>query len=198
MTTIVYNRMTQAFFERTGAVTINLTNIFSSRRTNLEKELSKVHAGTRVIVEFGGDNCRFNWKNISRNVNGIHLPKTSIEDFHDAYMNAISAIRAKGGCPVLLGLAPIDSERYFNYIADGKNREKIISWLGGNYLYLANIHSQYVEEVKRIAEVSESGYIDTASIFRKSSDYNLYLSEDGISLSQAGYLRVQALVQDAI
>ncbi|MCF0174126.1 MAG: SGNH/GDSL hydrolase family protein [Bacteroidales bacterium] len=195
MTTIAYNRMTKAFFERTGAVTINLTKLLT-RRSRLEKELAQIHAGAKVIIEFGGDNCRFDWKNIARNVNGIHLPKTSIEEFHSTYKKVIDVVKEKGAVPVLLGLAPIDSEKYFSFIKDAKRREQITSWLGGNYLYLANIHEKYVQEVKRIAKQEEAEYVDVASIFRTSADFDKYLEKDGISLNKAGYLRVQGLVQD--
>lgn len=200
MTTIAYNRMREAFFQRTGAVTINLSkisrNIFS-RRSRLEKELSHVHAGDKVIIEFGGDDCRFNWKKIARNVNGIHMPKTSVEKFHSSYTKVIEAVRAKGATPILLGLAPIDSEKYFSYIAHGQGREKIISWLGGNYLYLANIHQQYVDEVENIANETGCKYIDITGIFRTNADFDRNLENDGISLSQTGYLRVQTLIQES-
>lgn len=80
-------------------------------------------------MEFGGNDCDFNWKEISEKPLEMHKPKTQIEDFVKIHTETIDKIKAMGKIPVMLSLPPIDAEKYFSRISKGLNAENILKWL---------------------------------------------------------------------
>ena len=64
-----------------------------------------------VVMEFGGNDCDWNWAEISENPNGEYLPKSTIKEFVEVYSMLIERLKNTGKEPVLLSLPPIDSIR---------------------------------------------------------------------------------------
>lgn len=138
------------------------------------------------IIEFGGNAFIYNWANIASNACGLHLPKVSVDDFRKYYKKEIREARKKGQQPVILGLPTIDTQKYFDYIAKGRNSEEILSWLGGSHVYIANIYEIYRSELRNIAEEEQVSLIEIAPQMRRESNFSELLSEDGIHLSTTG------------
>ena len=150
--------------------------------------------GEYVILEFGGNDCDFNWKEIAERPDDVHLPMSTIADFTKIYTYMINEIKSMGKTPVLLSLPPIDSARYFRHISRGISGENIMKWLCGDRQYITNWHERYNIEVFKLAIANEVPVIDITSVFLEKKNYSYYLCEDGIHPNKKGH----KLIADAI
>ena len=83
----------------------------------LEKDLARrsVPEGV-VLLEFGGNDCDFDWTAISQQPELDREPNTAIDRFSALYHRAIRLVREAGNIPVLANLPPISSEKYLRWI----------------------------------------------------------------------------------
>lgn len=139
-----------------------------------------------VVLEFGGNDCDFNWREVSETPDGLHLPKTPLDEFERRYMDIFEEIRAKGGTPVLLSLPPIESNRYFRWISQGLNADNILHWLGDVHR-IYRYHELYNMAVCRLAIKEQVPLIDIRSAFLLDRNYSDLLCEDGIHPNQKGH-----------
>lgn len=88
-----------------------------------------------TLLEFGGNDCDYDWKAIAAAPDDAHFPNTPLPEFREIYAGLIDKVRAEGSKPVMLSLVPIVSERYFETFSAGMNESgkragKIISCAG--------------------------------------------------------------------
>jgi len=142
-----------------------------------------------TILEFGGNDCDYDWAEISNQPFKMHLAKTPIKQFREEYIAMIERVRQNGGIPVLLTLPPIDSNRYFQWISKGLNGKNILTYLGS----VDAIHTWqglYSTAVTEIAAACKVSIIDIRSAFMEKQDYREYLCEDGIHPNSKGHLLI--------
>ena len=157
-------------------------------------EAIRKSSGEDVIMEFGGNDCEFNWKEISADPYGEHLPMSTIEDFTSTYTYMIEQVKKTGKSPVLLSLPPIDSARYLKHISRGLSEENILKWMHDDRQYITNWHERYNIEVFKIAIENSIPVIDITSSFLEHKNYSEYLCEDGIHPNEKGH----GIIADAI
>lgn len=68
-----------------------------------------------TVLEFGGNDCDFDWKSVSDDPEAAHICKTPLEAFKQKYARMLETIKRLGGKPIVLNLPPIDSGRYFRW-----------------------------------------------------------------------------------
>ena len=108
-------------------------------------ELIKETKSKYVIMEFGGNDCGYNWREISENPDKEHYSKSSITEFIEIYSYLIDEFKKIGKEPVLLlSLPPIDSTKYFDYISKKLNTDNILKLMEGNKQFLTNWHERYI------------------------------------------------------
>lgn len=151
-------------------------------------------SGDYVVLEFGGNDCDFNWKEVAEDPEKEHLPMSTIEDFVTTYTNIIKEIKALGKTPVLLSLPPIDSDRYFSRISKDLNADNILLWMRGNKQFITNWHERYNIEIFKLAIANEVPVIDITSVFLEEKNYSEFLCSDGIHPNTKG----QKLIAEAI
>lgn len=149
-----------------------------------------------VVMEFGGNDCDFNWKEISENPLEMHKPKTQIEDFVKIYTEAIDKIKAMGKIPVMLSLPPIDAEKYFSRISKGLNAGNILKWLSGNIRFITDWHERYNIETFKIAIMNSIPIIDITSKFLENRNYTRFLCADGIHPNAAGHKIIASAIKE--
>jgi len=153
----------------------------------MEKNTEKIEAADYVLLEFGGNDSDFDWKEISADPEAAHTPRTPIEVFTDTYKKAIEQIRKLGKIPVLLNLPPIDEKKYFRWISRGLSGENILKWLGGDAIYIYRWHEMYNAAVCDVCNATGTPMIDIRSAFLVRKDYTDYLCEDGIHPNEKGH-----------
>ena len=151
-----------------------------------------------VIFEFGGNDCDFNWPEISANLEKNHRPNSTIEDFRRIYTGLIEKIKEMGKIPVLLSLSPVDAQRYFKKITQGLNKANILKWMDGNPQFITNWHERYNLEVFKLAIGNKIPVIDITSAFLEVKNYNRLLYEDGIHPNEEGHKVIAAAIKDHI
>lgn len=107
-------------------------------------ELIKETKSKYVIMEFGGNDCGYNWREISENPDKEHYSKSWITEFIEIYSYLIDEFKKIGKEPVLLSLPPIDSTKYFDYISKKLNTDNILKLMEGNKQFLTNWHERYI------------------------------------------------------
>ena len=157
-------------------------------------DLIKETKSKYVVMEFGGNDCDFNWNEISENPEQEHNSKSIIYDFVELYSKLINDIKNIDKEPVLLSLPPIDSNKYFNHISKNLNADNILKWMQGNKQFLTNWHERYNIEVFKLAINNDVPIIDITSKFLEQKDYSDLLCDDGIHPNEKGH----AIIADAI
>lgn len=162
----------------------------------LERALERIDEFTErfVFLEFGGNDCDFDWKAISDLSSGKVDSKTPISIFRNYYYAMIDMIRRVGKEPVILSLPPIDSTKYYQWITRNLDSNNILSFLEGDIKFLENWHERYNLEVFQIARNKNAKIIDITSPILEKKNYSNYLCIDGIHPNEEGHI----LIADAI
>ena len=148
-----------------------------------------------AVLEFGGNDCDYNWADISRDPDESYDCKTPPEEFMKRYREAVQLIRKSGRTPVLMTLPPIHSERYLRFICrNGLSRRNILRWLGDvDAIY--RWQDRYSEMVVQVAKEENTQLIDLRKAFPKDArSLEPLLCDDGIHPSRLG----QKLIFDTL
>lgn len=143
--------------------------------------------GDHAVLELGGNDCDYDWAQISGDPARDYDCKTPPARFKSMYREAIQMIRRSGREPVLLTLPPIHSERYLRFICqDGLSRDNIVSWLGDvDAIY--RWQKKYSDIVSELAEEERAPLIDLRAAFlHDGRTPEELLCADGIHPSRCG------------
>lgn len=146
-----------------------------------------------TILEFGGNDCDYNWAGISEDPFIEHQCNTPIAQFVEKYAKLIGRVRQSGGRPVMLNLPPIDAHRYFNWISRGLNEKNILTFLG-EIETIYRWQEMYSKAVESLAVDEKVPLIDIRSVFLSKKDYTPYLCTDGIHPNDEGHLLISEVL----
>jgi len=183
--------------QSSGAVIRNLSRFGSTilgGLNNIDRHLREINSGDRVVLEFGGNDCNFDWKAISEDPMGRHKPEVGLVQFHDLYVSAIEKVRSVGATPVLLSLPALLPQRFFDYVSRGLNKDNIMKWLGGDVNYISNWHEQYNLEIFKLGAQLNVQVIDISTVFLELRALGDYYCKDGMHPNEAGH----ALIADVV
>lgn len=148
-----------------------------------------------TILEFGGNDCNFNWEEISLSPEKNHNPAVPAALFKAAYSSMIRQIRDCGSRPILLSLPPLNQQRFFDWICRGLNRDNILGWLGDvNYIY--RWQEAYNLMVFQLAQEHRAPIVDIRQIFLENRHYGELLCVDGMHPSQKGHALISSALAD--
>lgn len=139
-----------------------------------------------TVLEFGGNDCDFDWAKVADHPDENHIPNTPVSEFESYYANMIDKVKQCGGNPVLLSLPPIDAKRYFSWVSRGLNAENILHFLG-DVEYIYRWHEMYNLAVYRLAMEHRIPLIDISSAFLSTGNYQKLICEDGIHPNENGH-----------
>lgn len=161
----------------------------------LQKDLKKDFDCDYIVLEYGGNDCDFNWKEISLNPNTNHDPNTTLEEFKKIYKQMIITLKEQQIHPILMSLPPISADKYFNWISKDLNKENILKWLkdvGKLYRY----QELYSRTVESIAKEMGCLFIDVRTKFLEKSNIDDYCCKDGIHPNEQGHkLILEAFIE---
>lgn len=157
----------------------------------LENKLHECENDTIVLFEFGGNDCDFDWAQVSDTPDGEHHPHIIPERFTEIYKNAINSARAKGAEVMLATLVPIDAPKYMCFISKDRSYDNILRWLG-DVSMLYRFQEYYSRLVERIAAEMHCPLIDLRSTFLTAHNYLSCLCDDGIHPTECGYKMIEA------
>lgn len=161
----------------------------------LKRHESELNRFDYTILEFGGNDCDYNWSEIAEDPLGQHLCNTPIPQFREKYMELIKVVLKNGGRPVLLNLPPIDPKRYFNWVSQGLNKKNILAFLGEiDAIY--KWQEMYSTAVEELAAKEKIPMIDIRSGFMSKKNFSNYLCADGIHPNEKGHLLISKAIRE--
>ncbi|OHE71801.1 MAG: GDSL family lipase [Treponema sp. RIFOXYC1_FULL_61_9] len=178
------------FAEITGAAVMNHASFgmtVGKAFERITRSLARKLPGTDEIalLEYGGNDCDFNWAEISANPEGGHFPKTPLDRFAAILQSIIDLFRSFRIEPVLMSLPPLDADKYFAWLSRGLNIGNLRSWLGDiNRIY--RWQEAYNNVVRQTANRNGLFLIDVRQDFLISGNYGAKMCADGIHPNESG------------
>ena len=152
----------------------------------VEKHMGELSDYQFTALEFGGNDCDFDWADVSEHPDEPHIPHTPLTDFEELYSEVIDRVADSGSQPILLSLPPLDAKRYFSWISRGLNAENILHWLG-DVEHIYRWHEMYNVAVVKLAARKQVPLIDIRRAFLETRNYLSLFCEDGIHPNEAGH-----------
>lgn len=157
----------------------------------IDRHSSDISATDVTFLEFGGNDCDFDWRGIADNPTSEHTPKTILDSFKVQFLSLIERVRNLGSKPIILSLPPIDSNAYFSFISRFMNEEQranIVRWLGGDIDIITRWHETYNKALFEISESTGTPIIDITSPFENyNGDMMALMCSDGIHPNAQGH-----------
>lgn len=154
---------------------------------NLEQSLENGYRADIVLIEFGGNDCDFNWSEVSNEPNIEHTPNTPLTEFVKSMSNMANNLIRHRIKPVLMNLPPISAERYFERISslENVNASNVLFWLKEKSVIYRQ-QENYSNAIDRLSRQYNIPLIDVRTPFLQIHDYNSCLCADGIHLNEKG------------
>jgi lysophospholipase L1-like esterase len=161
----------------------------------LKKHLKDGRFCDAVVMNFGGNDCDYDWKAISENPYIEHQPKTPLNEFAKKYHEIISILREKAITPILATLPPLAPKKFFDWFCDGLNKDNVLTWLGDiNAIY--RVQEKYSRMVERIAQEVNVYLVDLRGVFLRDIHLEHLLCEDGTHPNTKGQNAITAAFMD--
>ena len=190
------NEMDLPGLEAEFGLSIDNKSRFGATSGNGERLLSRFLAkGERwdaVVMDFGGNECNYNWADIAADPTGDFLPAVPLEAFVQQYRQLIRTVKAQGMVPVLMTLPPLIPQRFFDWWCRELDQEAVRSWLGGSCNIYAH-QERYSRAVERLAWEERVPLVDVRGEFLAHGRLDELMCVDGTHPNAAG----QALIAKA-
>jgi acyl-CoA thioesterase I len=141
-----------------------------------------------VLIEFGGNDCDYQWDEIAKDPSGEFHPNTDCSKFYELLSGLVVKLRTLEIVPVLVTLPPLDPDKYFKLISHNSEQAKknILQFIGSvSHIYAW--HERYNAAVLRVAEETKTRLIDIRSAFLENEDYTTLICGDGIHPNKDGH-----------
>lgn len=142
---------------------------------------------TAVVIELGGNDCIYYWKNVAIDPNGCHDPVTPLKDFIAYYEKVLKLFINAGIKVICCNLVPINSERYFNNVI-GKtcDKNKVLEFFRGDYTTIYRHHEMFSNAITDTCRKLGVPVIDLRKPFLDSFEFSSCLCDDGIHPNERG------------
>lgn len=151
-----------------------------------------------TLLEYGGNDCDYDWDKIGDDPEGTYEPKTLLDSFKESLTGLVRKIREIGSRPLIISLPPIDSESYFGFLTRNMNqiqKDNVLKWLGGDVNIISRWHESYNQALFQVAAATSTPIIDVTSSFDKMGpDLKRMYCSDGIHPNSAGHRLIASSV----
>jgi acyl-CoA thioesterase-1 len=156
-------------------------------RQVLERNLEK-HRPDLVFIEYGGNDCDYEWDEIAKNPYFDHIPKTPLDLFERTLREIFGIVKDAGAIPVAMTLPPLNALNYFKWFTKGDAEKgcNILKWLEDVWrIYWWQ--ERYSSAVMAVSEECGARCIDVRHAFLKKIDFRKFICEDGIHPNPSGH-----------
>ena len=165
----------------------------------MERDMASGITGTTALIEFGGNDCNFDWAAVSERPDAEHVSATPPEKYLESMRAMVQWLIQKNIRPVLMTLPPIDAERYFRFLVGTRlNPKHILHWLG-DVQQIYRYQEMYSMLVERVAREFSIQLID---LRQKCLEYHGFvkkmLCEDGLHLTEEGQRFMGETIADLV
>ena len=153
----------------------------------LERSLASGLDCDYVLLEYGGNDCDFDWKAVSDDPSLPHQPRTRLDEFIKTYENMITLLKEYAIIPIVVSLPPINGRKYLDYlVANGLTRENLISFLGEDSM-IYRFHESYSLAVTGLAHRMNCIYAPVRETFLREWNQPSFICDDGIHPNEKGH-----------
>ena len=193
----VMNERIRRFSERFGIAVTNRSRFgmtIDRGEGILARDLQSGATATYALIEYGGNDCNFNWAEVANDPSGEHQPAVPLERFCQTFARMVAELRGAGIRPVAMSLPPIDAPRYFNWLSRGLSAKNILQWLG-DVQQIYRSHLSYDAIVREVAREKGCALLDVRQAFTKLVDSLPYLCLDGIHPNLQGHALMEGVFE---
>ncbi len=159
--------------------------------------LSDCGKDTVVVMEFGGNDCDYNWKAVSENPDIPHFCNTPEDKFIETYRKAIKYALDRGADVRVCTLVPIESGKFMDWITRGLSYDTILGWLGDVNM-LARWQEYYSRLSERVAAEAGVPTLDLRTAFLRDRRLHDMICADGIHPNSLGHSLISSTFQSSV
>ena len=164
----------------------------------LKRDLDQGLTCDVAVLEFGGNDCDFDWKAISERPDEVHGPAVEPDTFRKTLIDMVGILLEKGIRPILVTMPPIDAERYFCFfIGNRLNPQNVLKWLG-DIQQIYRFQEFYSSLIRSVAEELHCTLLDIRSMCLANRSLQDLICDDGIHLNRAGQIYLGESVSNLI
>ena len=134
----------------------------------IDRHADEIKESDYTFLEYGGNDCDFDWPRIAQAPDDTHRAKTELSQFKKQFTDLISRVKGLGSVPVIISLPPIIPDVYFPFLSRNMTRSQknnIIRWLGGDINIISRWHESYNRALFSIAGQTRTHIIDITTPF---------------------------------
>ena len=165
--------------------------------TLVQRDLARGHRYDWALVEYGGNDCNYDWPDVAAHPEQAHDPVVLADEFRANMTAIVQMLREAGIRPIFTTLPPIDEVKYLACIDhNGASAAGVMQWLG-DVRRIYRTQERYSGLVRTIADELGVPCVDPRERFLAGGgDPRALNADDGIHLSEAGYrLFYSALIE---
>ncbi len=166
-----------------------------TQKKRIEQYLDELNPTKRnvAVLSVGGNDCDYLWQEVAAAPLTAHPCKVEIEEFRTLYLDAIRKLQTR--VPVFcVGCTPISPQWYYRRISEIADGAQVLRFLRGDVNAIGRRQEYYNALIRAMAEETNATYLDARSAFLPLADFETFLCDDGIHLSEKG----QQLLADSI
>lgn len=164
----------------------------------INRHSEEIASSEYTFIEYGGNDCDFDWMKIADSPMIDYTPKTTLEDFKERYIRLINKVKSLGSKPIIISLPPILSTPYFSFFSrlmSDEQKENVITWLGGSTDIISRWHESYNRALFMIAKETQTPIIDITTPFDTfRGDISSLYCADGIHPNAQGHRMIAATI----
>ena len=153
--------------------------------------------GGLAVIEFGGNDCDLDWQAVSEEPEVFHDGRTPLAEFSEMLRLFARSARQRGLEPVMVLPPPLQSQRYFDWVCRGRDREAVRAYLG-DVEHIGRWHGCYVEAIRQAARETGSVLLDLHLPFMRAMNFRELICEDGIHPTEQGQRLMARVALDAL
>ena len=158
---------------------------------------TEARPGSIAVIEFGGNDCDPDWDAIDSNPEIFHDGKTPIVLFRSTLAQFITEARVRQQEPVAVIPPPLESERYYRWICQGRNAEHILRYLTDVH-HIYRWQERYANAVREVAQALNCPVLDLRAPFLDSRDFPALMCRDGIHPNEEGHRLMANAILDRL
>jgi len=139
-----------------------------------------------VVMDLGGNDCDFKWKEIAEHPELDHPPAFSVESFTDTYRSMVRRLKERGILPILTTLPPLEPRRFLDWWCRGADEDAVIAWMGGSVCNVYSHQEKYSRAVERLAAEEQVPLADIRGAFLEHNRLDQLICMDGTHPNSAG------------
>ncbi len=150
-----------------------------------------------VVIELGGNDADFNWRQVAQTPSEHHGPQTDVKQFSRFYGETIKKLNQAGVKVIACTIVPIDSERFFNRVIGGlADKNRVLEFFKGDFNTIHRHQEMFNNEILKNAYSTGSPVIDLRKEFLDTNDFENLMCFDGIHPNAQGHQKIYGAVNE--